>query len=230
MIGTHTGGLGTREAYGYVRTWNYPIPEATDWPDYKMQFFIDFSNTPSTADDQRFDGYLFTHNRNQMAGLTWWGSTPYGFFAQKTGSGSSYSLIYEPPSAPAIFSKTDFLGEYYMVHDGWVGKLTLSAVADSPPQPNITGTYRVGAGATHEVYAFVRTSTYSQPPAWGPDHKIVLYIDFNDTSSTTDDQAFEGYLFTQSKKALAGLTIWGGNPYGFFATKLNYLHLPVIRR
>jgi Peptidase family C25 len=230
MVGTHTGGLGSRAAYGYVRTWNYPIPASTDWPDYKMQFFIDFSNTPSTADDQKFDAYLFTHNRDLMAGLTWWSGIPYGFFAQKTASGAGYSLAFEPPTAPVLFSKADFLGDYYMVHDGWVGKLTLTAVSDSPPQPNITGYYQVGAGSIHNAYAFVRTATYPQPPAWGPDHKIELYIDFNDTPSTADDQKFEGYLFTQSKKAIAGLTWWSGNPFGFYAAKLSYLRLPVIRR
>ena len=53
--------------------------------DYELiQFFVDFNNTPANpGDDQEFEGYLFTHNSNAMAGITHWNNDPYGFYAIK---------------------------------------------------------------------------------------------------------------------------------------------------
>jgi len=52
---------------------------------YRVVFWIDFSDTKSLSDDQVFDGYFFTQNRpnnHQMAGITWWGNMPFGFYGK----------------------------------------------------------------------------------------------------------------------------------------------------
>ena len=38
-------GGGDHNAYGFVRTWYYPIPVSDNWPDYMMRYYIDFADT-----------------------------------------------------------------------------------------------------------------------------------------------------------------------------------------
>lgn len=80
--GTYTGNNGSvHNVYGYVRTWNYPLPK--DWgPDHQIAINIDFRNTPTTSDDQKFIGYLCNHRRS-IAGTVWWNKIPFGFYAVK---------------------------------------------------------------------------------------------------------------------------------------------------
>jgi hypothetical protein len=214
-----------------MRTWEYPISDP-DWPDHKIQFYIDFPDTPSTADDQKFEGYLFSHDRSTMAGLTWWNGTPFGFYArQNNASPDEMGLEFE--RSPAVLAKTDFLGTYFIEYDGWQAILRLWTLPDNfaSSLPNIGGYLMFMNGDKHNLRGFVRTATYPLSVSWGPDHQIEFYVDFNHTSGNpADDQKFLGYLFTQTKKAMAGLTWWQGTPFGFLAEKAQQTYLPVLRR
>jgi hypothetical protein len=53
---------------------------------HRIVFWVDFNNTPTPEDDQRFDGYVFTqtikkYGKQAMAGITWWNRIPFGFYA-----------------------------------------------------------------------------------------------------------------------------------------------------
>ncbi len=216
MGGSYTGSDNKAHAvWGYVRTATYPVP-ASWGPDHKIEFRVDFPDTPSTADDQKFDAYLFSWEPGTMAGITWWNGTPFGFYAGQNG-------VFRggPDFTPGAVSIDDFLGTYAMNHDGWNGTLELREVTGPrlAGSANLTGTYTGSDGRSHAVRGFVRGPSQSMPTDWGPDHKIEFYVDFADTSPTTDDQKFEGYLFTQTKDGMAGLTWWNATPFGFYGEK-----------
>ncbi|MDH5558615.1 MAG: hypothetical protein OEZ03_14795 [Alphaproteobacteria bacterium] len=79
-------------------------------------------------------------------------------------------------------------------------KLTLTSTVD--PQSKVTG------GHTGPGY---RTNSNLR-------HRIVFWVDFNNTpNNRNDDQMFDGYMMTQTKNAIAGITWWRNIPFGFYA-------------
>ena len=161
--GTYTGTDGvTHAVQGFVRAFNYPL--VPSWgPDHQIVFYIDFPDTLTTSDDQRFAGYLFTHGGEGIAGSTLWNGTPFGFYAVKQSAGGAPALASFPVSDP--IAKADFTGAWVVEADGWPATLVLEELDDDPGGllPNLTGTLTFEEGASHAVRGWVRTPSYPLP-------------------------------------------------------------------
>ena len=49
---------------------------------HRIVFWVDFKKTPTnSSDDTKFDGYMMTSTKTAIAGVTWFGNVPYGFYA-----------------------------------------------------------------------------------------------------------------------------------------------------
>jgi len=108
-------------------------------------------------------------------------------------------------AASGQIPKKDFYGTWKMSHDGWDGTLVLRG---SGTATGIFGDYVGADGKVHFVQGTAE------------DRKAVLWIDLKDTRGLPeDDQNFEGYLFTQTRAAIAGTTKWGSQVYGWYAVK-----------
>jgi hypothetical protein len=207
--GNYTGADGTHGVEGWMNTWEY----GTSGPEHRIDFLIDFQDTLSTADDQRFEGYLFTQGGDAMAGVTWWHGTPFGFYSLKN---QAISLEIAPLGTIEL---SDFLGTYDANINGARGTLELWSGVDSGGFPNVEGRYTSSDGKTHDVWGHVTTPSHVMPQSWGPNHKIEFYIDYSGGIFTGIYQKFEGYLFTQSGGAMAGITSAFGHTFGFYAVK-----------
>jgi hypothetical protein len=122
-----------------------------------------------------------------------------------------------------------FAGTWHMVHDNWVGTLTI-AVSDrvftrsAPPCTfsfrRVNGTYVAAAGgAPLTVVGRVGGMDRQQVGHDCPqsDHKITFTVAF----PGADPQRFQGYFFTQAGPAqMAGLTWWQGLPFGWLAARM----------
>jgi|GEM_PF-1697887 len=108
-------------------------------------------------------------------------------------------------AAAAQIPKKDFYGTWKMSHDGWEGTLVLRG---SGTAAGLFGDYVGADGKVHFVQGTV------------DGHKATLWIDLKDTRGLADDdQTFDGYLFTQSRTAIAGTTKWENQVYGWYALK-----------
>jgi hypothetical protein len=102
---------------------------------------------------------------------------------------------------PTTRFKSPFDGDYEMVHDGWRGRLRLRLPG---------GEYLDSNGRRFRVV--------TRPIS---DYRILFYIVSlgGENSDGTGGQKFDGYLMTQTKDAIAGITYWDGRPFGFYAVK-----------
>lgn len=95
-------------------------------------------------------------------------------------------------------SASDFAGEYQLQADGrWSGKVTIEVDEGG----NVTGSYTSDdTGQTYELRG--RTGN--------PTNKIAFKISFPMT-----EQEFEGYLWSQKRSRVSGVTHMLGRPFGF---------------
>jgi hypothetical protein len=121
----------------------------------------------------------------------------------------------------------DLIGSWDMVHDDWRGTL----VVNPSPQRlvevdgactyatwRIDGTYTGSDGARRFFRGYFQGRDTNWRPGGGcrtSSHVVRFAIPFDPRAP----QAFEGYLFTHQKRAMAGYTWWQGIPFGWYAVK-----------
>jgi hypothetical protein len=103
-------------------------------------------------------------------------------------------LALSPPYYP------DFLPKGVFISNGIPYPLRYQVAAD--PQDWIEGEQGPG---------FKGTNSYRK-------HRIVFWVDFKNTpANPADDQRFDGYMMTNGRTAMAGVTWMNNVPYGFYA-------------
>ena len=134
-------------------------------------------------------------------------------------------LILAATPASAQLVPSDFAGcgakgcQYRIIWDGHQGTLQLLADGSGwlvaggnrhllrhqsaiDPQATVTGGFK-GPG--------YRTNSNLS-------HRIAFWVDFASTPTNFgDDQMFDGYIMTQTKNAIAGITWWRNIAFGFYA-------------
>ena len=77
---------------------------------HALEFSLDYPNTESQSDDQRFEVYFFTQTKDGMAGITHWNKIPFGVRLTKISplhvknlngvkDSMQHFLLYVPPGA-----------------------------------------------------------------------------------------------------------------------------------
>lgn len=101
-----------------------------------------------------------------------------------------------------VVEKSEFSGTWLVSTDGRTGRLTLQGVGDPQEESyTLTGQFMDADGQAYPVDSIVISV-----------HKISFVIRFTEYS-----QLFRGYLFTETRDAMAGYTIRGDERYGWFA-------------
>lgn len=117
----------------------------------------------------------------------------------------SLGCLFVSSQAIEDIPKSDFYGTWKMNHDGWLGTLIIKAGGTTK---GVKGHYIGGDGIVHAMTGEVNAN------------QIKFAVDMYDTTgNASDDQPFDGYLFSQTKNAIAGTTTWNYKPFGWYATK-----------
>lgn len=107
-----------------------------------------------------------------------------------------------------IVEVSEFAGAWLMNHDGLTGKLVLECVEETGKDAEtrvrtLSGRYTDASGQPYPVDS-VSVDV----------HRISFIIHFTEHS-----QLFRGYLFTETRDAMAGYTIRGEERFGWFAIR-----------
>jgi hypothetical protein len=105
------------------------------------------------------------------------------------------------PPAPAAASADGWDGVYNMVHDGWKGELVIGRGG---------GSYFDANRVRHLVRVMTRNGN----------HIVFAVVGLGgENADGSGGQKFDGYLMSQTRDAIAGVTWWQGQPFGFYAIK-----------
>lgn len=111
--------------------------------------------------------------------------------------GAWYDIVWDGWQGGILFYNSN---RGYLLQNGGTYKQVRYSLYN--PQDNVSG--YVGPG----YRGIATTATY----------RIVFWVDFNNTpSNPNDDQRFDGYVMTQTRNAMAGITWWNNQPFGFYA-------------
>jgi hypothetical protein len=101
-----------------------------------------------------------------------------------------------------VIEVSEFCGTWLVNHDGLAGKLVVEGEGD-PEDPEF---------AVHASYFGADGQAYAVNGISIDVHKMSFIVHFTEHS-----QLFRGYLFTETRDALAGYTIRGEDRFGWFA-------------
>jgi hypothetical protein len=154
------------------------------------------------APRQIFNGYISGKRNEFIAGITWWRSVPFGFFARKSPlrSFTRYRMLSDR------LTRADFLGRYTVWHDR--GRATIEVM----PRPR-------GLGA---IYNDHNVGFRKIPIQVGGEHDHEVVFDL--PSGNQSGQA-KGYFFTRPKNGAAGVVDWGTHMSGFYMIKYSSIEM-----
>ncbi|MCK5728750.1 MAG: hypothetical protein KAG10_00425 [Methylococcales bacterium] len=113
-----------------------------------------------------------------------------------------------PLHASADTKSWEWLGEYTMNHDGWIGTLSIrenKADCMTSSWCSMAIHYKTSKGE-HYQGRIEKINEKGQ--------HMVFHLNFPNNT-----QKFDAYLFSWDKNKMAGITYWGGRKFGFYATK-----------
>jgi hypothetical protein len=117
-------------------------------------------------------------------------------------------IVLFPLVASADAQVHEWIGQYNMDHDGWVGTLSiLDSKQDCATSPWCHLALRYTDAQGHTLTGGITTIDQQF-------QHMVFTINFPNNTQT-----FDAYLFSWDKTKMAGTTYWGGRTFGFFAMK-----------
>jgi hypothetical protein len=148
-------------------------------------------------DQQVFEGYLWTGSGvTAMAGRTDWKGTPFGFYAVRS------ALVPLSPSRSSPVAAVELVGRWNLCGGGLRADLRIDAVGNGeshgellePDGTRLPARVTVGGDVRHAVRVEVAPG-HGQPPA-----------------------RLDGFMWSRSRQAMAGLIEWNGVRSGWYAT------------
>jgi hypothetical protein len=163
---------------------------------HKVTIYVhDFNELP----EQVFTGWFMTRSRNAIAGFTDWKGKPFGFFARR---GRVFEL--NPPTRGPIVVG-DFAGGYSLYSDGVPATLRLE----------VTGSTDL-AGTVSDAESGSEAAVVARVDSAVPNRLTFVMPGLGDDQTPP---TFTGYLFGESRRAIAGEMTWNEVSVGCYLTR-----------
>lgn len=164
-----------------------------------LTFYVDWAqpNLPaSQLSGLQFTTRMFTRDHRAMAGTLL--DPQWGTFAVEAVKGTT---PVSGAARPGGLSVSSYLGIWDFSHDGWKGRLEITAANAFTRQ--ITGRYVDAAGQARALSGSVNPNS----------QQFAFDIAFD------TPQHFDGYLNGHELGVMGGTTVWGGMRFGFYGTR-----------